>query len=226
MMKHLSLAVLLAFLLASAGLSHSEAEPQTAAATFRTLQERVGEILTRFSDGSTDHGKLARAINSDANLITDKWMSASNKAVSLDYLLTLKVDSDLLHQAATEENSENAKRILKSVAGDLNTKARQAKSPVAAAEVLGGSIIVSVRTRRNGHDVEGYLVRCNPERYAGQSPAMFPFNNPTNEAKRILPPGDYFMWLETQNGQTVASRPVSIGGNGEDTEPPIVFDLP
>lgn len=202
-----------------------DAQTPTAARTFRNLQTCVGKVLKRFSGEKNEAKKLSDSINANANLITDKWMNASNKQVPSDYLKTLGVDCTLLDQAVTVKDSETALALLRDVSDDLDIKAKQAKSPVAASEVLGASIMVTVKTRRNGKDVEGYLVRCNPRRYPTRSPAMFVFTNPTNQAKRSVPPGNYIMWLETQNGQFVVSRPITIGGNGEDSEPPIVFDV-
>ena len=206
---------------------HLEVNAQQPGAVFRRLQACVDQANKKFPDTNSNAGKLVISIKDDSNVLLDKWMNATNQNVPREYLQTLTVNCELLDRATSSETDVDiATSLLQDVSKDLKVKATQAKNQVGASEALGASIQVSVKTRQNGKEIEGYLVRCNPKRYATQLPAMFSFNNPTNQAARILAPGNYIFWLETQGGQIVASRPITIGGNGESTEPTIWFDVP
>lgn len=211
---------------ATVSVAAVESQPDEPSAGFRKLQTCVSKANKKFGDDKSETGKLADEIKKDANILISKWMNASNQMVPDDYLRTLSVNCELLEKATAESDTDQAKLLLQDVADDLEVKATQARNQVGASEALGASIKVIVKTRRNGREVDGYLVLCNPKRYERLSPALFPFNNPTNQAERILPPGNYIVWLETPDHQFVASRPITVGGSGASSQPPIWFDVP
>jgi hypothetical protein len=223
LIKNLLMALLLAVEMGNATVELKAQEPGIA---FRNLQACVGKAQKKFPNPTSDTGKIVADIKGDTNVLLDKWVNASNQKVPSDYLRTLTVNCELLDQATTETDTERTRTLLQDVSDDLKLKAAQAKNQVGASEALGASVQVSVKTRRNGQEMNGYLVRCNPKRYGTQSPAMFVFNNPTNQADRTLPPGNYIFWLETQSGQIIVSRPITVGGDGESSEPTIWFDIP
>lgn len=222
LIKHLWVVLFL-----SVGFAHGTAHLQAkdTGGTFRKLQVCVAEAGKKFPDRKTTAGKLVGEITTDSNALLDKWMNTDNKELPDDYLKSIEVNCDLLAQAEDEKDNETL-ALLQDVSEDLDVKAKQAKKQVGAAEDLGASVVVTVKTRKNGKEVDGYLVRCNPKRYATQTPALFVFNNPTNQAERSLPPGNYVFWLETVNQEFVTSRPITVGGNGEKSQPTIWFDIP
>lgn len=190
---------------------------------FSDLQECVDEAGKQFKEGE---GKtLIAGVESSVKAIKGKWRAARNKDVPEDYLKSLRLDCELLNQAARESDREKALEILRDVGDDLKIKERFSRSAMAAAEILGAEVTVTIRTKRAGREVGGYLVRLNPKRYADNQAPMFVFNNPTSPTSRKLPPGNYKLWLEDGNSAVIKTIPVTIG-DGDDPEEDITMDVP
>lgn len=169
---------------------------------------------------------LVAELSANIDRLKSKWEQANNHAIPTPYLQTLSFDSDLLEEAAHEPDFERRLGLLTYVKDDLNLKSRQADRTVGAAGGLGASIRVTVRTTKNGDGVNGYLVRCNPKRFADLQRPMFVFNNETNPTTVMkLAPGNYEMWVEKPSGTRVASKPVTIGGEGG-TSQAVNFEVP
>lgn len=169
---------------------------------------------------------LVAQVNGDISRLKSKWEQANNHVVPPPYLQTLLFDSDLLEQAAHEPDFNRRLGLLTYVKDDLSLKNRQADRTVGAAGGLGASIRVTVRTTKNGGGVNGYLVRCNPKRFADLQRPMFVFNDETNPTTVMrLAPGNYEMWVEKPGGTRIASKPVTIGGEGRTSEV-VNFEVP
>lgn len=188
------------------------------------LQQCVERANNHFKDNSKGN-RLTRDIDKTVNGLIERWEGVENKDLPKEYLLTLEADCELLRQAIEESNDEKAAAMLQDVYADLDVKLKQARKIIGAAGTLGSKVRVTVKTRKEAREVGGYLVRCNPRRRSAQQSAMFVFNNPTSPTEKDLPPGNFVMWLETQDGVKVVSRDITIGGNGETTET-IVIDVP
>jgi hypothetical protein len=192
---------------------------------FNNLQANVSAVKNQKSRPDSERQALVAKIERSTNIISEKWRQSHDKNVPPDYLQTIKFDSDLLRQIAEGHmSSEDTLAILRDVRDDLTTKAAHARANNGAAETLASKVEVTVKTKKSGQEVGGYLVRCNPRRYADQATPMFVFNNATSPTVRSLPPGNYKMWIEMPDGNEVSSRPITIGGNGEVSQE-IVFDL-
>jgi hypothetical protein len=80
-------------------------------------------------------------------------------------------------------------------------------------------LLVNVRilTFRGDVPAPGYRVSFNPLSDAQKKTPIFPFGSDTNDARRLLPPGNYFMRL-TRDGQTTLGETVAVGMNGGEQE--------
>lgn len=74
---------------------------------------------------------------------------------------------------------------------------------------------VTVKTLKNNKEKSGFWVRCNPRAYGNSKPARYPFNSVSSPTERLLPPGNYQLWVEDSAGKVLNSQPISIGDNGK-----------
>lgn len=198
----------------------------TAPKLFNDLQRPVRGLKLRF-EGNADASKVANAIGDFASALQGKWEQSNNREVSPDYLKTLRFDSEVLARAENEPNKERAIELLGYVHDDLKIKVTHSRKIVGATGGLGAIVRVTVKTTtKAGQDATGFLVRCNPRRFADMEPPMFVFNNETNPTTvRNLPPGNYEMWLERPSRSRISSKPITVGGSGETSEV-ITFEVP
>lgn len=191
--------------------------------------DRTEELLSKVK-GKAELA-LARSQNSNAKKSLGQIVSAANilnaKAVdgsTADYIVTLEYNLTAIEAAVDDLASDQAIESLRRAATDLSIKVAHAQRAVGVGSSLAARVKVSVRTRRGGVEIPGFLVAANPLTVANESPPRFPFANPTNEAERTLPPGEFSIWL-VQNGKELYRRTVPIGGTGEITQT-IHFNLP
>jgi len=215
-------ALLMLVLLPSVFPAHPGAQ-ETPAAVFSKLQDCVDDTKKNFPRG--EQAKLVGEIGESVKAIKNKWRAARDKGVPADYLGSLKFDCDLLALAAKETDGAQATAVLRDVNDDLKVKAQFARGAMNAAEVFGAEVRVTVKTMRSDQEVGGYLIRCNPKRYADNRAPMFVFNSPSSPTSRNLPPGNYRMWAEDDKGNVVKAVPVTIGADGN-AEEMIRLDVP
>jgi hypothetical protein len=177
-------------------------------AVFRQLRREAQQVKQHLRSGNPE--ELPDKILGTAEKLFDIWDQANNKNVSEDYLKSLQADAHLLSVAAKETDDARAESLLRDIKEDLDMKLRSTRAGgLGTAEGLGSDIEVEVITERDMKRIDGYLVRCNPKRYGRQSPAMFVFNEPTNRAKRTLPPGNYYLWIEL-DGKVIDHRDIQL----------------
>ena len=152
-------------------------------------------------------------------VLQSKWQEDPS-GMTGEYLQTLQADILLIASALKEPTSSSAIEDYEEACRDLDVKVKHARKLSGIKETLGAVIHVMVKAKRSGQEVAGYDVRCNPKRYRDRAGSMFPFNNPTNDAHRDLPPGNYLIWLE-KGGVKIREKPVSIGDG--DTDETIIF---
>ena len=93
-------------------------------------------------------------------------------------------------------------------------------------EPFGSVVRVTVETERNGKQVNGLWVRCNPYRDGVTKYPMFVFNSATSPTTSQLPPGVFTIWVEaTSGGKVLIQRRVDIGVNRVDHET-ITLEVP
>jgi hypothetical protein len=198
-----------------AGLLALVVIPQdTPADVFTLLQGSTGLARERFGKDE-ESVRLVDEISGFADALRASWEQSNDRNIPAAYLLTLKFDAGLIEQASSEPGSETSKDLLRYVRDDLQIKRTHAQRIVGAAGGLGASIRVTVKTIKDGQGVSGYLVRCNPRRFANLEKPLFVFNSETDPTSvSSLPPGNYEMWVEKPSGTKVRSKPVTVGGNG------------
>lgn len=208
--------------------SPSTTQSLEAGQVFSNLHSTVSALEDVRYHKAGERETLVAKIDRSANIISEKWRQSKDKNVPQDYLRSINFDSELLRRTLDDQTSnDDILPILRDVNADLAVKVAHARATNGAQETLAPQVDVTVKTNKNGQEVGGYLVRCNPRRYSDQTTPMYVFNNatnPSNPTLRPLPPGNYKMWIEMPNGHEVSSKPVTIGGHGEAAQQ-IVFDL-
>jgi hypothetical protein len=190
------------------------------------LGDCIDNAKSKFNTGEAS--TLLNQIETDYSFIKTRWRETGSKDLPADYLLTLNHDCMLLSQALQEADPAKVLEILQSIARDLRLKARAASpSSPNAAEALGSTFRVTVRTFRNGQEVSGYTVRCNPRLYKNSNSSLFAFNRQTSPATRTLPPGYFELKIEDNSGNIVKTRSLTLGeGDGVGPAVEIPIDLP
>lgn len=150
--------------------------------------------------------------------LEDRFTTAQ-VTVPEDYEKTLRFDAGLLRAASRNEGGAPAAVLVHGVLEDLRAKdvASQRKGMGAGVGSLSPLIKVNVTTTSKGKEAGGYLVRCNPRRFADVSNAMFVFNKPSSPTSYSMPPGMYVCFA-AHEGKVQGRQDVSVGLAGADQE--------
>ena len=214
------LAILFLAVFASFG-SFLEVSGQTGTAAEFTRLDQSIESLEKKKKLPETAKEILADIRKDFSLLSGKWLASKRNELPKDYLLTLNLDAQTLENIAPGTDPVVLSNALELVRSDLLIKIASATRSANAAEDLGASITISVRTVKAGSDVPGYTVICNSQLHRDRMTSEFPFNNET-PSKRTLPPGHYRIRIE-KNGTAISFRDITIG----DADPvDIVFTLP
>lgn len=169
---------------------------------------------------------LVTEIN-EARVLSQKLeerFSASAIDVPEDYAKTLKFDARLLREAALEKNGQADVALVREVLEDLRAKrlASESKGMGANTFTFSPLIGVTITTKSKGGVANGYLVHCNPRRFAEATTAMFVFGKPTSPTSYALPPGKYV--CSVSEGSNVRVRQeVPVGLTGSSSEDVIIL---
>jgi hypothetical protein len=165
---------------------------------------------------------IVNGIRKNFLFLTNKWISAGQKELPGDYLMTLDEDTKALLSVPHIESPQKIANLLTLVRSDLDLKVRSAKRGTNAAEDQGATRTVIVRTFKEGNEIGGYTVICNTSLHANNPNSQFPFNNQTSPTGRTLSPGLYWIRIE-KNGRKFAEGKAEIGD--QDPEE-IKFQIP
>jgi hypothetical protein len=210
--RHLALAVIAGLI-----LSPAFAGPAISTATGQ-LEGTTAKAMQKFDSGDT--AVLAQKSADAAKILASK----RDPNASQEYIASIDLDRRAIEKALATTSDSNSRLLLTAAAADLSIKANHAQS----ASIFSASatrVQVTVKTRRGDHEVNGYLVRANPVTAPNENPPRHAFPNPTTPSRSVMPPGQYYMWLE-KDGYQLSRRIVPIGGNGEKEQEPIIFDVP
>lgn len=117
---------------------------------------------------------------------------ANGLSMPTDFQKTLDFDADQLRFAATGKGEVPAKVLLNEVVEDLRAKDRGTQKGAAAGSFAFPTHIRVIVTTKNGTSkVDGYIVQCNPRRYANSAQAMFTFAQLSSPTSTQLPAGMY-----------------------------------
>lgn len=182
------------------------------------LQQSVNNLTRGLDTSDTSNFEViqqAQQVKKYADLMLNKLRQNSGSlSKEVEYLKSVRHNISLLDQAA-EKPAIEAVAIMQDVEEDLKLKVSQGNSMGLASNLIIG-VPVTIQTVRNGVEVEGFIVTCNPKRYSSNSTAMFIFNQPSSPTTKVLPPGNYVISV-TKNGKHT-SRKVSIGERGQEPE--------
>lgn len=192
------------------GLSHAAevAEAPKPLEIFSSMNESLSALRER--EKQPPYAAMIVAATEDKDYLL---RLVSDARPSKAYLLTLKLDADLLQDAVKAVGTPRIEVPLTAASGDLRVKVIHSKKALNAVTGLG-DVKVQVVTYQNGMKVDDYLVRANPVRFHDRKNPLFPFNNPSSPTDRDLPAGNYMMWGESTAHQG-KDQQVTIGGNGE-----------
>lgn len=160
----------------------------------------------------------ATAARQQFKQLHDAWKAAGEPDIDPAYVKSLQLDAHSITRAADKPRDVQSVKLAERSATDLKAKATFANAGAGATGQLPSTLVVRVRTRRGQSYVNGYTVGCNPALADGDhSHPQFPFNDPTDQAKRNLPPGYYYIWIKLDNKE-VDSKLVEIGSTGHSQE--------
>jgi len=140
--------------------------------------------------------------------LEDRWVQANGPELDSGYVAVLRFNATLIRRAAV--NPDSGQVILQYVEEDLTYKAAEIPTGLGwTVPSTRNGIEITVKVKRNGQIVGGYLVRANPRMWGTDNP-LFPFPNEA-PTKLPLPAGNYIMWIvRTQTGQIVQTRELPI----------------
>jgi hypothetical protein len=137
--------------------------------------------------------------------------------LSGEYIKSLSDDSTALKEANTSEPKKMLQTV-GTVRDDLQVKVRF-QGGFGAGGAFPSIIKVTVETRRQSAKADHLWVRCNPLRYGTTKVPMFPFNDETSPTSARLPPGLFWIWVEsTDHSQVLLQQPVTIGTTTQNNE--------
>lgn len=169
---------------------------------------------------------LAKEVNEVRELSRklENRFSAAGIDVPDDYSKTLQFDAKLLREAARGNGGQSDVALVREVIEDLRAKrlAAESKGMGANTGMFSPLIGVAITTKSNGSVANGYLVYCNPRRFAEATTAMFVFVKPTSPTSYAMPPGKYVCSV-TQGGNVRARQEVPVGLTGNSSEDVIIL---
>ena len=194
----------------------------------RSVQPEHQRRLASFSRESVGRNSVRRQAdwieipwNPTANLLERIQGSLSAlRVASVDirpeeqdlYSQSIRHNADLVTMAARNEDAGEAQLILASVEQDLRRKLLSRRTTTDGPRLVGW-ISVTVRTRRRGREIDGFLIRLNPVRWMASS-YFRSLDTETSPAQGTAPPGIYDV-IVLRNGIEVArdrGRDIGIGG--------------
>lgn len=187
-----------------------------------TALQAIGEAISLYSQMpgvDQDLRRRASGAHADLEARAARWRQTSTTPV--EYGQSLTRDAMILKSGLKARDPAVVKRILQTVADDLEAKIEDCERKGAALSTI---IKLRVRTIRSGREVNNFQVLYLPkimEVALDAQPDIFPgFSSPTADN---LAPGRYLFWArDPQTGKTSERMPVRVGGGMSE----IVLDLP
>jgi len=204
------------FLIILAGCLLSTSVLASPSDAFFPLNQAIAILADgRYSDLLT---KEVEELNAVTQQLENRFTAAGIN-VPEDYEKTLRFDADLLRAASNSQSGTSATKLVREVLEDLHYKdvASQRKGMGISIGLLSPLIKLNITTTTKGREEKGYLVRCNPRRFADIKNAMFIFNKPSSPTSYLMPPGMYVCFA-MQEGSIQGKQEVSVGLAGSDHE--------
>jgi hypothetical protein len=203
-------------MIASTLLFFNADDGQMTASALADIQTAMAQVQAKFKDKDEAINKLIEDAGQSLDDLTQRW-TEGKKPLAEEYLQSLKHLNALLVNVSETDDMKKVRAILEDVALDAKAKSKGAKTGFGLTGNLRGLVKVTVKTEKDGKELGGYLVRCNPKRYADLKDSLYPFTNPSSPTTRSLPPGRYEMWVEKGEFKSKL-LPITLGLNGEPEE--------
>lgn len=216
---------MLAAALASLILSSLPAQPQDANSAFSALQAASDRLQAVVHDRRGTRTPLVGVEAEDINLLNKqintlqgryRSRAATTPPANAEYVDSLQHLVRLINLAAQESRPAESRAILKDVTGDLADKLGRGEVGFAASErPFRWEAQVTVKTMKDGNQVQGYFVYANPIRWQNADPRN-PFSKLSSPTSRMLTPGRYEI-VASKDG-VVARRLADIGLAGPEPD--------
>jgi hypothetical protein len=145
--------------------------------------------------------------------IEGKWLAAG-ATLPPEYRLSLTANAEALRAVSSTGSPAAAHDVLLEVSRDLELKEGTTTGGLGAGSMFKTAVEVTVRTLRGTAEESGYLVRCNPRLLGVRQPALFVFSSASSPTVRSLPPGNYVLWVERQDGTILTRQDIEVGSSG------------
>jgi hypothetical protein len=197
-------------------------QPDSMGTALLNLRKAILEVQ-RTTTQDSEEDKLSNQLIQSHQRLSSQWREAGSPNIDSDYLRSLQFDIDQL--TSISGRPSGVRPALVAVNRDLDIKTRFSKTGANASAGFSDKVTVTVRTFRANAEVSGYLIRCNPDRWADSKLPFHVFSSASSPTTASLPPGYYTMWAEDVGGRVIASRPITVGDTSASRQD-IAFPLP
>jgi hypothetical protein len=189
--------------------------PPSQIQTFSHLDTVVSTLLGETPGQAAEWDQAVRAVRDRLADLEDRL---TGQTIGDRYLMTLGSDATLLDQAAAQPGTGASIAMLRLVVGDLTAKVGTSDASLGLSTATGGDLTVNVRTERDGHPVDHLLIRANMAGDPNADPPFVAFNQPTNSAEAVLPPGIYLVLVRISDDTPAIRRQyITVSGRKDTT---------
>jgi hypothetical protein len=160
---------------------------------------------------------IINSITLNSSKLQELFAEASKNSANPEYALILDYIASAVSAAASNLDGELSNQILSQIDKDLAVKLASARAALGA-EGQPDIILVTVTTQREGHGVNGYVVKASAALF-GKSPPYFTFDDPaTPVTTRNMVPGLYVFHAYDRAGVevTVLNPELMVGSDGKE----------
>jgi hypothetical protein len=161
-----------------------------------------------------DHQDLDRIASSKLQIVN--LLQQAQGGIPEQYSAAFDAYADLLDEVRRDPAAHDVANKVSFVRLDVEAKLAYSRSVLS---LTPSSLLVEIdiRTMRDGREVTGLLVRCNPLGFGDRRPHKFSFPQATPVKAGKLAPG-YYLLFAFAGDEMVGSREVSVGMTGSRTE--------
>lgn len=192
-------------------------------------QKSIRKLISKVNNLEKIDTTLINNVNNLSNSATSLFQKIVNDPdfgmpIDTSFIISLDQSQKKLDQLVVENWSSNEEvgNIIRSIKTDYDIKINS--SPLGASSKIITNVEVSVLTRSNNHNVDGYDVYYTYMWDSKEKKDKKSFNNQTNNAIRIISPGYYLFWIE-KKGKIIQSKSKVEIGNLMEPKEVIVFNI-
>ncbi|RZK40926.1 MAG: hypothetical protein EOO90_13235 [Pedobacter sp.] len=170
----------------------------------------IGNLISKINKENPNNITKSAIVSLNKNATSLLKTASDRKVTDTAYLRSLIALRSQIDGLTKIDLNQIKVSELNAMATDYSVK-MNASPPGLSQQLLTG-VKVTVTKANNG--TSGYMVKASYMWDFDSKNPRFAFNNPTNNAVRVLAPGYYMIWLE-KDGKLVESREVLIGAERE-----------